>query len=289
MRNQRSPYSISNLPELFLRKRGMLTYLILGIALVGFEAINFSTTQYALTDLLGPVTFASIQWATILSIAFCGIDFAGIARLFAPEEADDRTREIWFLFGAWLLAATMNAMLTWWGISMALTQHTIRSTEIIDRKLLLQAVPVIVALMVWVTRILLIGSFSRAGHHPNVHGQAGYSPTFERARTNYRSVHPSSQRPIQQASQTVFNRPQPVTQQAYDRPQPVPAPMPTPAPLVTSRPIPSPAPMRSNNPQRKEPEYIPDGEAPTPASLPSLRPLTAFNARPTGSNNEKRF
>ncbi len=40
---------------------------------------NCSTTEYALTDLLGDLDFLNVRWATILAIAFCGIDFAGIA------------------------------------------------------------------------------------------------------------------------------------------------------------------------------------------------------------------
>lgn len=52
--------------------------LILVIALISFEIFNFSTTEYALTDLLGGLNFLGLKWATILTIAFCGIDFAGI-------------------------------------------------------------------------------------------------------------------------------------------------------------------------------------------------------------------
>lgn len=301
MQNYNNSYSISDFPELLLRKRGMLMYLILGIALIGFEAINFSTTQYALTDLLGSLKFAGLQWATILSIAFCGIDFAGIARLFLPEESDDQAREVWYLFGAWLLAATMNATLTWWGVSMALSQHTIRSTEIIDPKLLMQAVPVIVALVVWVTRILLIGSFSRVGSHMgHVPTRMDYSPTWERARTNHRAAQASAPRPIQQPALQAYNSPPPATQRPSHRPQPAPAPTlaplvtqrpaQKPAPLITSRPLPSPPPVRPNPlPQPVEPEYIPDGEDQVISPLPSLRPLTALNARSKGSDSEKRF
>jgi hypothetical protein len=103
-----------------LQNGGRLTYLILAVALAGFEMFNFSTTQYALGDLLGNLKFFGIQWATILAIAFCGIDFAGIGRLFLPDNEGSSGQETWYLFGAWLLAATMNALLTWWGVSMAL-------------------------------------------------------------------------------------------------------------------------------------------------------------------------
>ena len=73
-----------------------------------------------------------MRWATILAIAFCGIDFAGIARLFTPEQGADEPKEVWYLFGAWLLAATMNAMLTWWGVAIAILSHEVagRSSDL---------------------------------------------------------------------------------------------------------------------------------------------------------------
>jgi hypothetical protein len=124
---------------------------------------NYSTTEFALNDLLGTLKFIEIPWATILSIAFCGIDFAGIARLFTPETGNEEPKEVWYLFGAWLLAATMNAILTWWGVSMAIANHKMSSTAIMDTSTLTKIVPVFVAVMVWVIRILIIGTLSVAG------------------------------------------------------------------------------------------------------------------------------
>src|SRR5512138_798235 len=129
-------------------------------ALIAFEIFNFSTTEHALGDLLGNLTFAGIPWSTVLALAFCGIDFAGIARLFTPEQGADEPKEVWYLFGAWLLAATMNAILTWWGVSMAVASHPAESTAIVDQATLTGVVPVFVAIMVWVIRILIIGTLS---------------------------------------------------------------------------------------------------------------------------------
>ncbi len=140
--------------------RKIITASILAVALLGFEVFNFSTTAYALDDLLGQLSFFGMRWSSVLAIAFCAIDFAGIARLFMPEIEQRAGKELWFLFGAWLLAATMNAMLTWWGISMAVVNHTLASSTIINPQILTHGIPVFVAIMVWVTRILLIGSFS---------------------------------------------------------------------------------------------------------------------------------
>jgi hypothetical protein len=145
-------------------KSGLLFGIIIITALIAFESFNYSTTDYALRDLLGDLKFIGIPWATILAVAFCGIDFAGIARLFTPEQGQDSPKEVWYLFGAWMLAAMMNAVLTWWGISMAIANHAVASTAVIDAKTLTSVVPVFVALMVWIIRILIIGSLSIAGN-----------------------------------------------------------------------------------------------------------------------------
>jgi hypothetical protein len=131
-------------------------------ALIAFEIFNYSTTEHALGDLLGKLTFAGIPWSTVLALAFCGIDFAGIARLFTPEQGADEPKEVWYLFGAWLLAATMNAILTWWGVSMAVADHPVKSSVIVDASTITSVVPIFVAIMVWVIRILIIGTLSLA-------------------------------------------------------------------------------------------------------------------------------
>jgi hypothetical protein len=131
-------------------------------ALIAFEIFNYSTTDHALQDLLGNLQFGGLRWSTVLALAFCGIDFAGIARLFTPEQGLDEPKEVWYLFGAWLLAATMNAVLTWWGVSMAISSHRVQSSAIIDPKTITTVVPLFVAVMVWVIRILIIGTLSLA-------------------------------------------------------------------------------------------------------------------------------
>jgi hypothetical protein len=137
-------------------------FMIIG-ALLAFEIFNYSTTEFALHDVLGDLSFAGIGWATILSIAFCGIDFAGIARLFTPEQGADEPAEVWYLFGAWILAAAMNATLTWWGISVAIANHTSQGSAVLSNSTIQNVVPVFVAVMVWVIRILIIGTFSLTG------------------------------------------------------------------------------------------------------------------------------
>ncbi|MBK8904840.1 MAG: hypothetical protein IPM53_26910 [Anaerolineaceae bacterium] len=137
---------------------------ILVVALLAFELFNFDTTRYALSNLLGDVRFAGISWASILATAFCAIDFAGLARLFTPEQGKGEPRAVWYLMGAWLLGATMNAMMTWWAISLTLLTHEF-GNEVLSREQLLRWVPFFVATLVWLTRILFIGAISVAGEY----------------------------------------------------------------------------------------------------------------------------
>jgi hypothetical protein len=137
---------------------------ILIVALVAFEVFNFDTTRYALESLLGDVNFLGISWAVILAIAFCAIDFAGLTSIFTPESGNHGHRSTWYLMGAWLLGATMNAIMTWWAVNLTLLNHDL-GNEVLSREELLRFVPLFVAVLVWLTRILFIGAFSIAGSH----------------------------------------------------------------------------------------------------------------------------
>jgi len=149
--------------EEYNMKRGMLFGGIIVAAMLAFELFNYTTTDFALADLLGDLRFLGLRWAMILAVAFCAMDFAGIARLFTAERGRGERVEVWYLLGAWFLAATMNAMLTWWGVSLALLRHPSLGNEILSRDTLLAGVPVFVAILVWLIRILLIGMMSMMG------------------------------------------------------------------------------------------------------------------------------
>jgi hypothetical protein len=131
--------------------------------LLAFEVFNYSSTLFALTDILGNLSFGPLRWATILAFAFCGIDFAGIARIFTPEQGRDEPAEVWYLFAAWFLAASFNAILTWWGVSVAMLQHPAAGGVLLGQGTMMKIVPIFVAAMVLLIRVLLINSFSIAG------------------------------------------------------------------------------------------------------------------------------
>lgn len=188
----RNNFSLSGQKVKFPRKAVIATILI--VALLAFEIFNFDTTRYALQNLLGEVQFLGLRWAAILAIAFCAIDFAGLVRLFTPEQGADEPKEVWYLMGAWLLGATMNAVMTWWAVSLTLLNHDF-GNEVLGREQLLRWVPIFVAVLVWLTRILFIGAFSVAGEHifdfggkhksvPTAQPQANTAPQPLRATNN---------------------------------------------------------------------------------------------------------
>lgn len=237
-------------------------------ALLAFEIFNYTTTDHALRDLLGNLHFAGFRWSTILALAFCGIDFAGIARLFTPEQGEDEPKEVWYLFGAWLLAATMNAILTWWGVSMAVVTHTVQSTAVIDPQTLSTVIPIFVAIMVWVIRILIIGTLSLAMDrllHHGVHRRPAIQSTVSaQAAARY----------------TGRNLPQ------HTQPMSIPASLnssaATPRPSLNRAANPNPRAVRPAAPL-EEPEYIP--ETPSRATREPTYHSLSMSARPSVNNS----
>lgn len=221
--------------------RGLVWGILILGALLAFEIFNYSTTEFAMADLLGDLQFAGMRWSTILAFAFCGIDFAGIARLFTPEQGADEPAEVWYLLGAWLLAATMNAMLTWWGVSIAIINHNTLGNAVVPRETLLKVVPIFVALIVWLIRVLIIGTFSVAGER--IFSQDD-SPTarrgFARTRTSQTPVRRKSNAPSY--SRPANNRSQPTRQTSF-----------RPSPKANTRPEPTyhPVSMKSNSSNRE--------------------------------------
>lgn len=149
-------FSSSLFHNLKLRTSAVYMAMIVA-ALIAFEVFNFSSTDFALRDILGSQSSGGLNWSTILALAFCGMDFAGIARLLGPQE-ESEGQGGWYLLGAWVLAAAMNAGLTWWGVSVAVYNQPVEHALIINPMTFVTVVPVLVAVMIWVIRILIIGT-----------------------------------------------------------------------------------------------------------------------------------
>lgn len=147
--------------SLFTRQNAVGVLLV--VALFAFELFNYDTTRFALDSLLAGVAFGALAWSEILAIAFCAIDFAGLAHLFTIGRQKTIGSETLFLLGAWLLGATLNALMTWWAVTLQLIAHPLAGNEVVTHAQLLRLVPVFVAVLVWLTRILFIGALSIAG------------------------------------------------------------------------------------------------------------------------------
>lgn len=254
---------------------------IIFIALIAFEVFNYSTTDTALRDLLGERTFAGIHWATILAVAFCGIDFAGIGRLFTPEQGKDEPKEVWYLFGAWLLAATMNAILTWWGVSIAVVNQYSQSSSsaVIDPETMASVVPVFVAIMIWVIRILIIGTLSLALDrlvHPGLPQHTMLENAIESTTHRHPAPAPQPQQsslPTTLNSSSVLSRP---AARSSTAPRPAPRPS-TPRPTAPA-------------PRMVQPEYEEEEELPVRQRMePSYHSLSAQSRGGQGQNSGSRY
>ncbi len=200
--------------------RGAAWGLIILVALLAFEVSNFNATRFALLDILGNLSFGGMQWATILAIAFCGIDFAGIARVFTPEQGADEPKEVYYLFGAWLLAAGFNAILTWWGVSVAIVNHTSASGgAVISNETMTKVVPIFVAAMILLIRVLIIGSFSLAGDRMFTTAERSASDNNYGRPAQQQTYRPASQQPVLRPASSL-NRPVQTTQNQSYRPAP---------------------------------------------------------------------
>jgi hypothetical protein len=193
-------------------KRGLIFGGIIFSALLAFEVFNFSSTAFALHDVLGDLSFGPFKWATILAFAFCGIDFAGIARIFTPEQGRDEPAEVWYLFGAWFLAAAFNASLTWWGVSVAIMKHSAQGGALLGQDTMTRVVPVLVAVMVLAIRVLLINTISVAGDRIFSLAEDGQSyyrnkPSYRSGNDSYQNPNPSFPRPAPKPNPVASQRP----------------------------------------------------------------------------------
>jgi hypothetical protein len=220
--NRSIPVKLNLIPTLqrAAQNRGLIFGGIILCALMAFELFNYSSTAFALHDILGELSFGPVSWATILAIAFCGIDFAGIARIFTPETGRDEPAEVWYLFGAWLLAAGFNATLTWWGVSVAIYKHSAEGGILLGQPTMTKIVPVFVAGLVLLIRVLLINTFSIAGDRIfSIVGENAKQQPYAQNKQIYRPTVDSNR-----ASNNVFPRPAPkpasvnVPQAAFNEP-----------------------------------------------------------------------
>lgn len=77
--------SIQEYVERLSMRRGAIFGGILVTALLAFEVFNYSTTEFALRDMLGSI--GRLPWSVVLAIAFCGIDLPASPGCSPPSRA----------------------------------------------------------------------------------------------------------------------------------------------------------------------------------------------------------
>lgn len=130
--------------------------IMIAVALVCFDAFNYSTTQMSFEQILSEMKFFNISWSVWISIAFCLVDLFGMARMFTPVVDDSEPIWVWFLFIAWILSACFNAFMTWWGISSSIIDNVNNIHSPVSAEVLIGIVPVIIAIIVLVIRISIV-------------------------------------------------------------------------------------------------------------------------------------
>ena len=147
-------------PPLPVSRKTAVIATIITLAVIGFELFNFDTTRFALAAVMRGHTFAGLGWATVLALAFCSLDLAGLVRVFTLEPAAKQTSlELWLMTAAWLLGATLNAAMTWYAMALLIAPLGADiGAALFSHAQMLHAAPLLIATLVWLTRILLISS-----------------------------------------------------------------------------------------------------------------------------------
>jgi hypothetical protein len=139
--------------------------------------------------------------------------------------------------------------MTWWAVSLTLLNHEF-GNEVLSRAQLLQVVPIFVAVLVWLTRILFIGALSVAGEQWAGAGSAEATPAPQRvAGRQTARLSPRPAAASQPSRRTQVHRPAMVTEQPRTQIH-QPARMATPTPRPAPRPAPRP---QAAGPQRPAP------------------------------------
>jgi hypothetical protein len=113
---------------------------------------------------MGGRRFLGLEWAAVLALAFGSLDFAGLVRVFTPEqELKQESSEIWWLTGGWLIGATLNAMMTWYAMALLVAPLGAEiGATLFTHAQMLRYAPLFIALLVWLTRVSLISSVALA-------------------------------------------------------------------------------------------------------------------------------
>jgi hypothetical protein len=112
-------------------------------------------------------------------------------------------------------------MLTWWGVSIALLNHDSLGNAVVSQDTLLKVVPIFVALMVWLIRVMIIGTFSVAG--PRLFSQVERGESAARTASQPRRVLGKPSPSVTYSQSSTFKpapKTPPMPENSYTRPEP---------------------------------------------------------------------
>lgn len=134
-------------------QRGALAFAIGLIALVGLEAVNAGTTYAALQAL----TAGALGLTVGLTVALWALDFGGLLRIFGRVE--ERDPALVYFAGAWLTAAAVNALGTWYAVGLALSAGGFEGGAFVDQAALVEWAPIAIAAAVLLARVLFVAAW----------------------------------------------------------------------------------------------------------------------------------
>lgn len=145
-----------------------LTGILLLVALAVFEFINYTTTVAAVNSIIGVrevslILLNTVQFATLIGLATCLLDFAGIARIFTPERGNDEPRAVYVLFFVWLCAAVINAGLTWWVASIWVATGYAGGNPAVSYESVVKWAPIILASLFFLIHFGLVYTIATLG------------------------------------------------------------------------------------------------------------------------------
>jgi hypothetical protein len=120
-------------------------YIIVMIVILSvYHYYNYNFTYFAITDILGN-SLIGVTWAQILSLTFCSVDIFWVVKVLYPKFSTFD----YYLVGAWFLTVIMNALLLWWGLSLAISYQAIFPLDRI-------VTPAVIALIATFIRIFIV-------------------------------------------------------------------------------------------------------------------------------------
>lgn len=128
--------------------------IILGVALLLFERVNWITTHDSLS-----AVFGGGEWIVILTWAVVLTDLAALAHIFTPQRGQEEPVIIQVLWIIWGAVSFLDMGLTWYFASIKMEQTNVVAPN--DIAAYVWAMPMIVALIVWGVQFAILYIFGK--------------------------------------------------------------------------------------------------------------------------------